>query len=174
MFLDNGFKLKDIDRYSFKDFLRTAETNIIIHVLDHCDDLEYNWDGTWKVINYVTKWCCSEIVKYIIDKDIDLENPCSNSWRPIHYVALLHDGETTRKLVSKGVDIMISLLSDNETALDIIVSNQDKETIIYTLDFVFDLTEEMLTRLLINLNDNSKINNDDKELIKYQLVSKIV
>lgn len=167
------FKIEDIDRYAFKDFLKEAATEVIIHFIDYCNDLEYDWSGSWKIINYVTKICNCEIIRHLIDKNIDLEHPCTNDWRPIHYVALLHDGETTRKLVSKGVNLMAQL-SDGETALDIIVIGHDKETINFTLEYVINITESMMVKLLVDLDDNTKLTDDDKDLIKCQIVSKMV
>jgi ankyrin repeat protein len=167
------FKIRNIDRYSFKDFLRDADPDVVIHFLDKCDNLEFDWGGSWKIINYICKMSPSRVIRHLIEKEINLENACNTSkWRAIHHVASYHDGGTTRQLVSKGIDLF-SKISTGETGLDIIIENQDKDTIMFTLEHIMYLTEDVIAQLLVRLTDNDNIEEMEKEDIKYMIISKL-
>lgn len=168
----------DIDKYSFKDFLRCANTETIIHFIDRCDNLEYMWEGSllsrsWKVINYVCNMCSGHIIRHILDKNIDIDNPCLNGWRPIHYIASYHDHTTLKKILDKSVDLR-SKTDCGYDALDLIVEKQHKHTVMYALNLINSLDETDIDRLLDLLEKNTVIESEEKHEIRFMMIAKLV
>lgn len=172
----DNFKIEDIDTYCFADFLKYASYDIIVHFIEHCDNLNYIFPdspGTWSVANYVFKYGTPETVKYLLTKypDLDYENESSEGWRPIHQIASSHDGEAVKLLIDIGVNIL-SKTSQNISGFEYIITSQNAETITYTIDHMNFATELDLSVLLIRVDDNENLKNEEREMIKDMIVTK--
>jgi len=172
----DNFKMDDIENYCFADFLKYAPYNVIVHFINHCDNLHYRFPdspGTWNVVNYIFRCGTPEVVKFLLQTypDLDYENEASEGWRPIHQVASSYDGESVRLILDNGVN-PLTRTSDNITGFEYIISNQDAETISYAIERINSITGLDISVLLIRLDDNEKLTDDEKDLIKDLLVSK--
>ncbi len=170
----DSFEIEDIDCYRFNDFLRYAPSTVIIHFLDHCNNLEYKWNENWSLINYVCKNCHPQIVKHMLNKypNLNYENESSNGWRPVHQLASLDDGECVRMVLDLGVNLF-TRTNEHITGLEYILAGHDRETILYALGKVEYLQEDLpLAFLMIRLDDNEKIDEQVKDEIRLIMISK--
>lgn len=172
----DNFKMDDIENYCFSDFLKFAPYDVIVHFINHCDNLHYRFSdspGTWNVVNYIFRCGTQEVVKYVLKTypDLDYENEASEGWRPIHQVASSYDGESVRLILDNGAD-PLTRTSDNITGFEYIISGQDAETINYAIDRINSIGNLDVSILLIRLDDNDNLTEDENNLIKDLLVSK--
>ena len=171
----NKFKISDIDKNSFLDFLRFGQSNIIIHFIDNCSDLDYKYEeSSWNILNYICKYCNSRVVKHVINTypNFDYNNESSSGWRPIHQIAAYHDYESVMLLLDKSVDLFAKT-SECISGLEYIVTNQNKECIMKTIGIVDYLKNGVtLPILMIRLDDNEHISESDRDELKCFFVSK--
>jgi hypothetical protein len=172
----DNFKMDDIENYCFADFLKFAPYDVVVHFINHCDNLHYRFPdspGTWNVINYIFRCGTQEVVKYVLKTypDLDYENESSEGWRPIHQIASSYDGESVRLILDNGAD-PLTKTSDNITGFEYIISAQDAQTIGYAIERINSIANLDISVLLIRLDDNEKLTIDEKDLIKDLLVSK--
>jgi hypothetical protein len=170
------FKIEDLELYTFADFLRYAPDNVVIHFINKCNSLNYEFEvenSKWSILNILLKHGKDETVKKVLRKsyNFDYEHKCKDDWQPIHQVANNYDGECTRLLIDKGVNLFAKT-SENITGLEYVVGNHDVDTIKYVLSKVDHLIDLQLMFLIIRLDDNEKIDAENKIDLKSIMICK--
>jgi ankyrin repeat protein len=97
----------DMSKMKMKQILfKKASNEVIKHVINHCDNLDWIDKNNQNLLHYATKRSTVDVVKLLIDKGINLECRTKiDEWTPIYYAIKNNSFETVKLLIEKGVNL---------------------------------------------------------------------
>lgn len=167
----DNFILSDIEGNNFKRFLELASNETVIHFLDNCESLDYNWNNI-NIVNYVMEYGNYSVIEHLIKNypNLNYENPC-NGYSPIHILASRDSDNVIKLLIDLGINLFAKT-NDGITGFEYILNNRSSEIIEHVINKIDSIGDLQLIFLFIRIDDNQNIDDDDKDRLKCLLNEK--
>jgi hypothetical protein len=178
----NNFDLQLIDKDFIDIFLKKSDNEIIKYFIDNVIDLSVPINNSsWHLVNYVCNRLGKtnpDIVKHLLLKNNQMKLNCmDDDWSPLHQLLYFSKSDNLLKFaIDKHIDENIDIYFPNKNGTCIIEAcfTSGSEVVINYMLTKIDKTstefKNLIPKLLKNLNNNSTIKKEVRELIIQKIV----
>jgi len=181
------FELSLLTSADIDTICKIANEDTLIYFVDNIigDIHELFPERNWRLVNYICNKCCSAnkntFVRYFIEKYGGMQYYCEDDhWYPLHQIVHFSKNSDLIKFgIDKHLESNLDLYcenSDGTTILNYIFQKSNSDIINYTLSKIDKTWQEFkdhLNNLCDTLNNNSQLNDNERENIMNKLVASV-